>query len=108
MPISGGKMNGSEGSTPNPGTQLAQLTESREDIPDPLLRAHMLPCRVVLETPVTHFTVGTLMELEPGMILETAAQHNEDLLLHVSGQLVGTVKFDVTRETLAVRVTGIA
>ena len=75
---------------------------------DPLLRAHMLPCRLVLETPVIDFTVGTLMELEPGAVLETAAQHNEDLLLHVNGQLVGTVKFDVTRDKLAVRLTGVA
>jgi flagellar motor switch/type III secretory pathway protein FliN len=75
---------------------------------DPLLGAHMLPCRLVLETPVVNFTVGTLMRLEPGAIVETAAQHNEDLLLHVNGQIVGTVKFDVTRDRLAVRLTGVA
>lgn len=75
---------------------------------DPLLRAHLLPCRLVLEAPVVNFTVGTLMRLQPGSILETAAQHNEDLLLHVNGQTVGTVKFDVTRDRLAVRLTGIA
>jgi flagellar motor switch/type III secretory pathway protein FliN len=75
---------------------------------DPLSRAHMLPCRLVLETPVINFTVGTLMQLEPGSVVETAAQHNEDLLLHVNGQVVGTVKFDVTRDRLAVRLTGVA
>jgi flagellar motor switch/type III secretory pathway protein FliN len=75
---------------------------------DPLLRAHMLPFRLVLETPVINFTVGTLMRLEPGSVVETAAQHNEDLLLHVNGQVVGTVKFDVTRDRLAVRLTGVA
>lgn len=75
---------------------------------DPLLRAHMLPCRLVLETPVINFTVGALMRLEPGSVVETAAQHNEDLLLHVNGQVVGTVKFDVTRDRLAVRLTGVA
>lgn len=75
---------------------------------DPLSRAYMLPCRLVLETPVINFTVGTLMRLEPGSVVETAAQHNEDLLLHVNGQVVGTVKFDVTRDRLAVRLTGVA
>lgn len=78
------------------------------ELGDPLLRAHMLPCRLVLETPVIDFTVGTLMRLEPGAVVETAAQHNEDLLLHVNGQVVGTVKFDVTRDRLAVRLTGVA
>jgi hypothetical protein len=29
-------------------------------------------------------------------------------LLYVNGQIVGTVKFDVTRDCLAVRLTGIA
>jgi len=75
---------------------------------DPLLRAHLLPCRLVLEAPIINFTVGTLMRLKPGSVLETAAQHNEDLLLYVNGQIVGTVKFDVTRDRLAVRLTGIA
>lgn len=75
---------------------------------DPLLRVHMLPCRLVLETPVINFTVGTLMRLEPGSVVETAAQHNEDLVLCVNGQVVGTVKFDVTGDRLAVRLTGVA
>lgn len=75
---------------------------------DPLMRVQTLPCRLVLEVPVIDFNVGTLMRLEPGSIVETAAQHNEDLLLHVNGQLVGTVKFDVTRDRLAVRLTGVA
>lgn len=78
------------------------------DAADPLLRAHLLPCRLVLETPVINFTVETLMRLGPGSVVETAAQHNEDLLLHVNGQVVGTVKFDVTRDCLAVRLTGVA
>ena len=85
---------------------LAQPVATEAD--DPLSRAHMLPCRLVLEAPVINFTVGTLMQLEPGSVIETAAQHNEDLLLHVNGQVVGTVKFDVTRDRLAVRLTGVA
>lgn len=75
---------------------------------DPLLRAHLLPCRLILEAPIVDFTVGTLMWMQPGSVLETAAQHNEDLLLHVNGQIVGPVKFDVTGDRLAVRLTGIA
>lgn len=97
-------------------TKLEQTVEVELAIPhleanpgeDPLLRAHLLPCRLVLEAPVVDFTVGTLMRLQPGFVLETAAQHNEDLWLHVNGQTIGTVKFDVTRDRLAVRLTGIA
>jgi flagellar motor switch/type III secretory pathway protein FliN len=88
--------------------ELALPQAAAADAGDPLLRAHALPCRLVLETPVINFTVGTLMRLEPGSVVETAAQHNEDLLIHVNGQVVGTVKFDVTRDKLAVRLTGVA
>ena len=88
--------------------ELARPQAVAIEAADPLLRAHFMPCRLVLETPVINFTVGTLMRLEPGSVVETAAQHNEDLFLHVNGQVVGTVKFDVTRDRLAVRLTGVA
>ncbi|HEV2575617.1 MAG TPA: FliM/FliN family flagellar motor C-terminal domain-containing protein [Acidobacteriaceae bacterium] len=91
-----------------PVLELASGHTIVEDDADPLMRVQMLPCRLVLEVPVIDFSVGTLMRLEPGSIVETTAQHNEDLLLHVNGQLVGTVKFDVTRDRLAVRLTGVA
>jgi flagellar motor switch/type III secretory pathway protein FliN len=92
----------------NAELELALPLAAANETGDPLARAHMLPCRLVLETPVIDFTVGTLMRLKPGAVVETAAQHNEDLLLHVNGQVVGTVKFDVTRDRLAVRLTGVA
>lgn len=87
---------------------LVQVQPELHDTADPLNRVHWLPCCLVLEVPVVDFTVATLFELQRGDILETAAQHNEDLLLQVNGQRVGTVKFDVTRERLAVRVTGLS
>jgi flagellar motor switch/type III secretory pathway protein FliN len=73
-----------------------------------LRRAHLWPLRVVLEVPVVDFTVRTLMELRPGMVLETAAPYNEDVVLQVNGQVLGPAKFDVTGQTLAVRMTGVA
>ena len=91
-----------------PALELVSMHATAGDDADLLMRVQMLPCRLVLEVPVIDFNVGTLMRLEPGSIVETTAQHNEDLLLHVNGQLVGTVKFDVTRDRLAVRLTGVA
>ena len=75
---------------------------------DPLAAAGNMPMRLVLETPVIDFTVRTLMMLERGSIVETAAQQNEDLMLHVNGQPIGPVKFDVSGDNLAVRLTGVA
>ena len=101
-------MKEADGSAQTGMLELPQNHAAPTDTVDPLKQALMLPCRLVLEAPVIDFTVGKLLTLEAGAIVETAAQHNEDLLLHVNGQPVGTVKFDVTREKLAVRLTGIA
>ncbi len=81
---------------------------TRPDTPDPLARAYDLPCTLVLETPADDFSVGTLLRLQPGSIVTTAAQQNEDLWLKVNGQLVGMVEIDVLGDRLAVRLTGMA
>ena len=73
-----------------------------------LRRAYPWPVRVVLEVAMVDFTVRSLMELHKGMVLETGAPYNEDLLLQVNGQVIGRAKFDVTGQMLAVRVTGVA
>ncbi len=75
---------------------------------DPLARAYDLPCTLVLEVAVVNFTVGSLMRLRAGSIVQTAAQHNEDVSLKVNGQVVGLAEFDVVGDNLAVRLTGVA
>ncbi len=75
---------------------------------DSLAAAFHIPCIVRLDIPVTAFTVGTLMELTVGSLIETDAQQNEDLELSVNGQLIGSVEIEVTGDKLAVRLTGIA
>ncbi len=75
---------------------------------EPLARAFGLPCTLTLEVPAVRFTVGTLLALEVGSIIETAAQQNEDLPLSVNGQLVGVVEIEVVGDNLAVRLAGVA
>ncbi len=75
---------------------------------DPLEGAFDLPCTLTLEVPVVQFTVGILMRLTVGSIVETATQQNEDLPLRVNGQLIGLVEIEVAGDNLAVRLTGIA
>jgi len=99
------------GSAPVPEILPAQqLTDPRIEVVarDPLARAFALPCTLTLEIAVTCFTVGDLMALTPGTIIETQMQQNEDLPLLVNGQLVGLVEIEVMGEHLAVRLTGIA
>ncbi len=62
-----------------------------------------LPCRLSLEIPAIRFTVGDLLRLKPGSIVETIYHQSSDLPLHVNGQLVGWTEFEVVGERLAVR-----
>ena len=75
---------------------------------EPLERALGLPCTLTLEVPVIHFTVGAMLTLAVGSIVETASQQNEDLPLSVNGQLVGMVEIEVVGDNLAVRLAGVA
>ena len=64
-----------------------------------------LPCTLALDIPVVKFTLGDLLHLQPGNIVETAYHQSSDLPLRVNGQLVGWTEFEVVGERLAVRLT---
>lgn len=81
---------------------------AREVVPDALGRALDLPLTLTLEIPAVEFTVGGLMRLGVGSIVETATQQIEDLPLTVNGQLVGLVEIEVVGSNLAVRLAGVA
>ena len=67
-----------------------------------------LPCTLALDLPVVNFTVGDLLSLTNGSIVETAYHQSSDLPLRVNGQLVGWTEFEVVGERLAVRLTDLS
>jgi len=67
-----------------------------------------LPCQLALEIPVTRFTVGDLLRLSPGSIVETACHYTSDVPLRANGLLIGWTEFEVIGNRLAVRVTELA
>jgi flagellar motor switch/type III secretory pathway protein FliN len=67
-----------------------------------------LPCTLALDLPVVKFTVGDLLSLTNGSIVETAYHQSSDLPLRVNGQLVGSTEFEVVGERLAVRLTDLS
>jgi flagellar motor switch/type III secretory pathway protein FliN len=67
-----------------------------------------LPCTLALDIPVANFTVGDLLSLTKGSIVETAYHQSSDLPLRVNGQLVGWTEFEVVGERLAVRLTDLS
>jgi flagellar motor switch/type III secretory pathway protein FliN len=64
-----------------------------------------LPCTLSLELPVVGFTIGDLLALREGSIVETACHHTSDVPLRVNKLLIGWTEFDVIGDRLAVRIT---
>jgi flagellar motor switch/type III secretory pathway protein FliN len=75
---------------------------------DPAEFLPWLPCTLALDLPVVKFTVGDLLSLTKGSIVETAYHQSSDLPLRVNGQLVGWTEFEVVGERLAVRLTDLS
>src|ERR1700749_1264058 len=75
---------------------------------DPAEFLPWLPCTLALDLPVINFTVGDLLSLTKGSIVETAYHQSSDLPLRVNGQLVGWTEFEVVGERLAVRLTDLS
>lgn len=67
-----------------------------------------LPCRLTLEVPVLHFTVRSLLELQPEVVLETSCHQSMDVPMRVNGVLMAWTEFEVVGERLAARITDLA
>jgi flagellar motor switch/type III secretory pathway protein FliN len=89
---------------PAQGPQLVEKHPER----DPAEVLPWLPCMLALDIPVVKFTVGDLLSLTRGSIVETAYHQSSDLPLRVNGQLVGWTEFEVVGDRLAVRLTDLS
>lgn len=87
--------------------QSLQLVEKHAER-DPAEILPWLPCTLALDIPVVKFTVGDLLSLTRGSIVETAYHQSSDLPLRVNGQLVGWTEFEVVGDRLAVRLTDLS
>ncbi len=81
---------------------MAQAEPKASDLLDTM---PWLPCTLTLEIPVVRFTIGDLLSLQKGSIVETACHHTSDLPLRVNQLLIGWTEFDVIGDRLAVRIT---
>jgi flagellar motor switch/type III secretory pathway protein FliN len=66
------------------------------------------PCLLSLEVPVSRFTVGDLLRLRVGSIVETSSHHASDIPLRANGLLIGWTEFEVIGSRVAVRITELA
>ena len=76
--------------------------------PDPNADFGWLPCKLSLEIPLVRFTVGDLLNLSKGTILETSYHYTSDIPLRANGLLIGWTEFEVIGDRLAARITELA
>jgi flagellar motor switch/type III secretory pathway protein FliN len=81
------------------------IGESTPAQSDPLDSIPWLPCTLTLEVPVVNFTIGDLLSLKKGSIVETACHNTSDVPLRVNQLLIGWTEFEVVGDRLAVRIT---
>jgi flagellar motor switch/type III secretory pathway protein FliN len=65
----------------------------------------LLPLTLSLDVPVVRFTIGDLLKLSKGAIVESGCHHTSDVPLRVNQVLIGWTEFEVVGERLAVRIT---
>jgi flagellar motor switch/type III secretory pathway protein FliN len=75
---------------------------------DPVEAYGWFPCLLSLELPVSRFTVGDLLRLRVGSIVETSSHHTSDIPLRANGLLIGWTEFEVIGSRVAVRITELA
>lgn len=96
-------MNAAPHNSPNPQPEVsAAPAVSSSDLLDSM---PWLPCTLTLEVPVVRFTVGDLLALKEGSVVETSCHHTSDVPLRVNRLLIGWTEFEVIGDRLAVRIT---
>jgi flagellar motor switch/type III secretory pathway protein FliN len=98
--------------TQRPPVQVAGLSApGPPDGPGPRRPVELLPwlpCTLALDIPVVNFTVGSLLALTKGSLVETACHQSTDIPLRVNGLLMAWTEFEVVGERLAARITDMA
>jgi len=79
--------------------------ESSSNLSDQLDSLPWLPCTLSVEVPVVRFTIGDLLGMKQGTIVETSCHHTSDLPLRVNQLLIAWTEFEVVGDRLAVRIT---
>jgi flagellar motor switch/type III secretory pathway protein FliN len=64
-----------------------------------------LPCTLALEVSVVGFTVGSLLKLAQGALVQTSCHQSSDIPLQVNGILMAWTEFEVVGDRLAARIT---
>jgi len=67
-----------------------------------------LPGEFIVDLPVPGFTIGDLLKLRPGALINAQWRVGQDAPLRLNGTLIGWGEFEVMGKNLAVRLTELA
>jgi flagellar motor switch protein FliN/FliY len=92
-------------------TEMLALTGDNsllESGKEPVERFPWLKCTITLDLPIVRFTIGDLLELRVGTVVESSCKATSDVPVRVNGTLIAWTEFEVIGNTLAVRITELA
>jgi flagellar motor switch/type III secretory pathway protein FliN len=98
-------------------TTLAELDETQEKRPDQDLAtaatkswepALDLPCKVSFGLPIPRFTLGDLLNLRVGTVIDTARPEGTDVVVMLNDHVIGWAEFEASGQQIAFRFTELA
>jgi flagellar motor switch/type III secretory pathway protein FliN len=75
---------------------------------NPVESYHWLTCKASTEIPVPHFTVGDLLKLRKGTVIQTSSLTSNDVPVYINKILLGRGQFEVVEKRLTLRITELA
>ena len=85
-----------------------EAPQVKEDPVSPIEAYHWLRCKTTAEIPVPGFTVGDLLSLRQGSVVQTATPVANDIPVRVNRIVLGWGRFEAAGDRLAVRLTELA
>jgi flagellar motor switch/type III secretory pathway protein FliN len=91
-----------------PEPQAQAQPQRPQSASNPIEAYHWLRCKTTAEVPVPKFTVGDLLKLRKGSVVQTALRVANDVPIRVNKTLLGWGRFEVVDGRLAIRITELA
>jgi flagellar motor switch/type III secretory pathway protein FliN len=82
--------------------------QQQEAASNPVESFHWLTCKASSEIPVPYFTVGDLLNLRTGTVIQTASPSTNDVPVYINKILLGRGQFELVEKRLTLRITELA
>ena len=82
--------------------------QQQEHVVNPVESYHWLTCKATTEISVPHFTVGNLLNLKKGAVVQTASLSTNDVPVYINKILLGKGQIEVVEKRLTIRITELA